>query len=102
METAPAESSGSHGKRLELSQSHSSSALDYSGDTFESFSEEEEESEVPESCSIEDLEGSAVSEALESSSSLAGESPAGMQSSSCSRPVFLNFKKCSGDLNQQK
>ncbi|KAM4767958.1 uncharacterized protein C8orf48 homolog isoform 1-T2 [Cyanocitta cristata] len=69
MATAPAESSGSHGRGLELSQSHSSSALDYSGDTFESFSEEEE-SEAPGSwCSTEDLEGSAVSEALESTSS---------------------------------
>uniref|UniRef100_A0A8C5UDS7 Uncharacterized protein n=1 Tax=Malurus cyaneus samueli TaxID=2593467 RepID=A0A8C5UDS7_9PASS len=78
MATAPAESSGSHGKGLELSQSYSSSALNYSGDTFESFSEEEEEeSKAPESwCSPEDLGGSAVSEALESTSSLAGQSHA--------------------------
>ncbi|XP_066058475.1 uncharacterized protein C8orf48 homolog [Chamaea fasciata] len=78
MATAPAESSGSHGKGLEMSHSHSSSALDYSGDTFESFSEEEEEeSEAPGSwCSTEDLEGAAVSEALEISASLAGQSPA--------------------------
>ncbi|XP_041280339.1 uncharacterized protein C8orf48 homolog [Onychostruthus taczanowskii] len=77
MAAVPAESSRSHGKGLGLSQSHSSSALDYSGDTFESFSEEEEESEAPGSrCSTEDLEGAAVSEALESSSSLAGQSAA--------------------------
>ncbi|XP_063272779.1 uncharacterized protein C8orf48 homolog isoform X2 [Prinia subflava] len=76
MASAPAESSGSHGKGLGWSQSHSSSALDYSGGTFESFSEEEE-SEAPGSwCSTEDLEGTAVSEALESSLSLAGQSPA--------------------------
>uniref|UniRef100_A0A8D2PGE0 Uncharacterized protein n=1 Tax=Zosterops lateralis melanops TaxID=1220523 RepID=A0A8D2PGE0_ZOSLA len=69
MATEQAESSGSW--------SHSSSALDYSGDTFESFSEEEEEeSEAPESCSTEDLEEAAVSEALEISSSLPGQSPA--------------------------
>lgn len=100
MAAAPAESSGSHGKRLGLSQSHSSSALDYSGDTFESFSEEEE-SEAPESwCSTEDLEGAAVSEALESSLSLAGQSAAGMQSSPCLKPAFPSFSLCSGDLNQ--
>ncbi|KAL9836832.1 uncharacterized protein C8orf48 homolog isoform 1-T2 [Geothlypis trichas] len=76
MAAAPAESSRSPGKGLGLSQSHSSSALDYSGDTFESFSEEEE-SEAPGSwCSTEDLEGAAVSEALESSASLAGQSAA--------------------------
>ncbi|KAM3662610.1 uncharacterized protein C8orf48 homolog isoform 1-T2 [Ammospiza maritima maritima] len=76
MEAAPAESSRSHGKGLERSQSHSSSALDYSGDTFESFSEEEE-SEAPGSwCSTEDVEGAAVSEALGSSASLAGQSAA--------------------------
>ncbi|XP_064569069.1 uncharacterized protein C8orf48 homolog [Zonotrichia leucophrys gambelii] len=76
MAAAPAESSRSHGKGLERSQSRSSSALDYSGDTFESFSEEEE-SEAPGSwCSTEDLEGAAVSEALESSASLAGQSAA--------------------------
>ncbi|XP_005497163.3 uncharacterized protein C8orf48 homolog [Zonotrichia albicollis] len=76
MAAAPAESSRSNGKGLERSQSHSSSALDYSGDTFESFSEEEE-SEAPGSCcSTEDLEGAAVSEALESSASLAGQSAA--------------------------
>ncbi|RMB98248.1 hypothetical protein DUI87_25151 [Hirundo rustica rustica] len=76
MATAPAESSGSHGKGLGMSQSHGSSALDYSGGTFESLSEEEE-SEAPGSwCSTEDLEGAAVSEALESSSSPAGQSPA--------------------------
>ncbi|XP_054497609.2 uncharacterized protein C8orf48 homolog [Agelaius phoeniceus] len=76
MAAAPAESSKSHGKGLGLSQGHSSSALDYSGDTFESFSEEEE-SEAPGSwCSTEDLEGAAVSEALESSASLAGQSAA--------------------------
>ncbi|XP_054145752.1 uncharacterized protein C8orf48 homolog [Melozone crissalis] len=76
MAAAPAESSRSHGKGLEQSQSHSSSALDYSGDTFESFSEEEE-SEAPGCwCSTEDLEGAAVSEALESSASLAGQSAA--------------------------
>ncbi|XP_066415905.1 uncharacterized protein C8orf48 homolog [Molothrus aeneus] len=76
MAAAPAESSRSQGKGLELSQGHSSSALDYSGDTFESFSEEEE-SEAPGSwCSTEDLEGAAVSEALESSASLAGQSAA--------------------------
>lgn len=85
MAAAPAESSRSPGKGLGLSQSHSSSALDYSGDTFESFSEEE--SEAPGSwCSTEDLEGAAVSEALESSASLAGQSAAGMQSSACLRP----------------
>ncbi|XP_066189996.1 uncharacterized protein C8orf48 homolog [Sylvia atricapilla] len=69
MASAPAESSRSPGKGLELSHSHSSSALDYSGDTFESFSEEEEEeSEAPGSwCSTEDLE---------ISSSLAGQSAA--------------------------
>lgn len=87
MAAAPAESSRSPGKGLGLSQSLSSSALDYSGDTFESFSEEEEESEAPGSwCSTEDLEGAAVSEALESSASLAGQSAAGMQSSACLRP----------------
>ncbi|OWK57207.1 Uncharacterized protein C8orf48 [Lonchura striata] len=76
MAAAPAESSGSHGKGLGLSRSDSSPALDYSGDTFESFSEEQE-SETPGSwCSTEDLEGAAASEALESSSSLAGQSPA--------------------------
>nr|XP_041572145.1 uncharacterized protein C8orf48 homolog isoform X2 [Taeniopygia guttata] len=76
MAAAPAESSSSHGKGLGSSHSDSSSALDYSGDTFESFSEEQE-SEAPGSwCSTEDLEGAAVSEALESSSSLAGQSPA--------------------------
>ncbi|XP_058670043.1 uncharacterized protein C8orf48 homolog [Ammospiza caudacuta] len=76
MAAAPAESSRSHGKGLERSQSHSSSALDYSGDTFESFSEEEE-SEAPGSwCSTEDVEGAAVSEALGSSASLAGQSAA--------------------------
>lgn len=102
MASAPAESCRSHGKGLGLSQSHSSSALDYSGDTFESFSEEEE-SEAPGSwCSTEDLEGAAVSEALEISSSLAGQSPAGMLSSPCSRLAFHSFKKCSGGLNQQK
>ncbi|XP_053811899.1 uncharacterized protein C8orf48 homolog isoform X2 [Vidua chalybeata] len=75
MAAAPAESSSSHGKGLGLSHSHSSSALDYSGDAFESFSEEQE-SEAPGSwCSTEDLERAAVSEALESSSSLAGQSP---------------------------
>lgn len=101
MATAPAESSGSHGKGLELSQSHSSSALDYAGDTFESFSEEEE-SEAPGSwCSTEDLEGSAVSEALESTSSH-GQSHAGMQSSLCLRPVFHSFNHCSGAFKQQK
>ncbi|KAM4886278.1 uncharacterized protein C8orf48 homolog [Sylvia borin] len=74
MASGPAESSRSpgenpEGKGLELSHSHSSSALDYSGDTFESFSEEEEEeSEAPGSwCSTEDLE---------ISSSLAGQSAA--------------------------
>lgn len=95
MATEQAESSGSW--------SHSSFALDYSGDTFESFSEEEEEeSEAPESCSTEDLEEAAVSEALEISSSLPGQSPAGLLSSPCLRPVFHSFKKCSGDLNLQK
>ncbi|RLV98376.1 hypothetical protein DV515_00010747 [Chloebia gouldiae] len=76
MAAAPAGRSSSHGKGLGLSHSDSSSALDYSGDTFESFSEEQE-SETPGSWrSTEDLEGAAVSEALESSSSLAGQSPA--------------------------
>ncbi|XP_016153850.1 PREDICTED: uncharacterized protein C8orf48 homolog isoform X1 [Ficedula albicollis] len=81
MAAAPAESSK---KGLGLSQSHSNSALDYSGDTFEPLSEdeEEEESQAPGSwCSTEDLEGAAVSEVLESSSPVAGPSPAGMQSS---------------------
>lgn len=101
MATAPAESCRSHGEGLGLGQSHSSSALDYSGDTFESSSEEE--SEAPGSwCSTEDLEGAAVSEALEISSSLAGQSPAGMLSSPCWRPAFHSFKKCRGDLNQRK
>ncbi|XP_062496058.1 uncharacterized protein C8orf48 homolog isoform X1 [Pezoporus occidentalis] len=69
MLTAPADSSGDYKKQqMELSQSHSSSGLHYSEDTFESFSEEEEahwqrESDPPESCcSTEDLEGSAVSD----------------------------------------
>ncbi|XP_054244843.1 uncharacterized protein C8orf48 homolog [Indicator indicator] len=64
-----ADSSGSSEKwHVDLSQS--SSGLDYSEDTFESFSEEEEgcwqeESKPSESCSTEDLEGSAVSDMLE-------------------------------------
>ncbi|XP_061301833.1 uncharacterized protein C8orf48 homolog isoform X2 [Pezoporus flaviventris] len=69
MLTAPADSSGDYKKQqMELSQSHSSSGLHYSEDTFESFSEDEEahwqrESDPPESyCSTEDLEGSAVSD----------------------------------------
>ncbi|XP_065545274.1 uncharacterized protein C8orf48 homolog isoform X3 [Lathamus discolor] len=69
MLTAPADSSGDYEKQqMELNQSHSSSGLHYSEDTFESFSEEEEahwqkESDPPESyCSTEDLEGSAVSD----------------------------------------
>lgn len=91
MAAAPAESSSSHGKGLGLSHSDSSSALDYSGDTFESFGEEQE-TEAPGSwCSTEDLEGAAVSEALGSSSSVAGQSPAGMQSSPCLGPAFHSF-----------
>ncbi|KAM4661522.1 uncharacterized protein C8orf48 homolog [Amazona ochrocephala] len=68
MLAAPADSSGDCEKQqMERSQSHSSSGLRYLEDTFESFSEEEEahwqrESGPPESCSTEDLEGSAVSD----------------------------------------
>ncbi|KAI1234661.1 hypothetical protein IHE44_0003034, partial [Lamprotornis superbus] len=72
MATAPAESSE---KGLGLSHSHSNSALDYSGDTFESFSEEEE-SQARSWCSTEDLE---------SSSSLAGQSPAEEESEAVER-----------------
>ncbi|XP_033919331.1 uncharacterized protein C8orf48 homolog [Melopsittacus undulatus] len=68
MLTAPADSSGDYKKqKMELSQSHGSSGLHYSEDTFESFSEEEEthwqrESDPSESyCSTEDLKGSAMS-----------------------------------------
>ncbi|XP_068008045.1 uncharacterized protein C8orf48 homolog isoform X1 [Melanerpes formicivorus] len=71
MTPASADSSdGSERWCTELSQSYCSSGLDYSEDTFESFSEEEEgcwqeESKPSESCSTEDLEGSAVSDTLE-------------------------------------
>ncbi|XP_064015388.1 uncharacterized protein C8orf48 homolog isoform X2 [Pogoniulus pusillus] len=70
MTAASADSSGSDEKRhMVLSQTYCSSGLDYSEDTFESFSEEEEgcwqeESKQSESCSTEDLEGSAVSNTL--------------------------------------
>lgn len=93
MLTAPADSSGDCEKQqMEWSQSHSSSGLHYLEDTFESFSEEEEahwqrESDPPESCSTEDLEGSAVSGMLESMSQLAGQNHAGMQSLPCLRPL---------------
>ncbi|XP_071425619.1 uncharacterized protein C8orf48 homolog [Pithys albifrons albifrons] len=61
--TLPSESSGSHEKGwMELSQSYSSSDLDYSEDTFESFSEEEESKPSGSCCPTEGLEGSAVSE----------------------------------------
>ncbi|KAM6381566.1 uncharacterized protein C8orf48 homolog isoform 3-T3 [Pluvialis apricaria] len=83
MTSTSADSSGDCGKRqAELSQSYSSSGLDYSEDTFEPFSEEEEacwqrESEPSESYrSTEDLELSAVSDALESMSWLAGQNDA--------------------------
>ncbi|XP_064374149.1 uncharacterized protein C8orf48 homolog isoform X2 [Dromaius novaehollandiae] len=72
--------------RVELGQSYSSSVLDYSEDTFESFSEEEEgwsqyRSEPSESyCSTEDLEKSAVSDVLERISQLAGQNHADEQS----------------------
>lgn len=75
--------------QMELSQSSYSSSLDYSEDTFERFSEEEgscwqRESEPAESCcSTEGLEGSAVSDTVESSSWLAGQKHAGMWSSPC-------------------
>ncbi|KAM8997416.1 uncharacterized protein C8orf48 homolog [Ara ararauna] len=68
MLTAPADSSGDCEKQqMERSQSHSSPGLCYLEDTFESFSEEEEahwqrESDPPESCSAEGLEGCAVSD----------------------------------------
>ncbi|XP_056347262.1 uncharacterized protein C8orf48 homolog [Oenanthe melanoleuca] len=78
MATSPAESSK---KGLGLRQSHSNSALDYSGDTFESFSEDEESQAPGSCCSTEDLEAAAVSEVLENSSPLAGQNPAGVQSS---------------------
>ncbi|XP_055673727.1 uncharacterized protein C8orf48 homolog isoform X2 [Falco peregrinus] len=83
MTTASADSSGSYTKwPMELSRSYSSSGLDYAEDTFESFSEEEEacrqwESKPSESyCSTEDLEGSAVSDTLDSVSRLAGQNHA--------------------------
>ncbi|XP_027561277.1 uncharacterized protein C8orf48 homolog isoform X5 [Neopelma chrysocephalum] len=76
--TVPSDSSGSHEKeRMELSQSYNSSALDYSEDTFESFSEEEEIKPSGSCCPTEDLEGSDV---LESTSWLAGQSHAEEQS----------------------
>ncbi|XP_068265761.1 uncharacterized protein C8orf48 homolog [Nyctibius grandis] len=87
MATASADISGNYEKwRMELSQSCSSSGLDYSEDTFEPFSEEEaacwqRESELSESsCSTEDLECSAVSDTLESMSWLAGQNRADEQS----------------------
>ncbi|XP_058704001.1 uncharacterized protein C8orf48 homolog [Poecile atricapillus] len=96
MATDPAESSGSHRKRLGLSQSHSSSALDYSGDTFESFSGEEE-SETPGSrCPTEDLEGESVSEVLQSSSSLAGQSPAEEESGAVERAAIGKWMDAMG------
>ncbi|XP_068813181.1 uncharacterized protein C8orf48 homolog isoform X2 [Struthio camelus] len=72
--------------QVELGQSYSSSVLDYSEETFEPFSEEEEaclqyESEPTESyCSTEDLERSAVSDVLERISQLAGQHHAEEQS----------------------
>ncbi|KAM8799989.1 LOW QUALITY PROTEIN: uncharacterized protein C8orf48 homolog [Eudromia elegans] len=66
-------------RQEELGQSYSSSILDYSEDTFEPFSEEEEscsqyESETFESySSTEDLESSAVSDVLERLSQLADQ-----------------------------
>ncbi|KAM7042980.1 uncharacterized protein C8orf48 homolog isoform 3-T4 [Acridotheres tristis] len=72
MATAPAERCG---KGLGLSQSHSNSALDYSGDTFESFSEEEE-NQARSWYSTEDLG---------SSSSQAGQSPAEEESEAVER-----------------
>ncbi|XP_014732713.1 PREDICTED: uncharacterized protein C8orf48 homolog [Sturnus vulgaris] len=62
-------------KGLGMSQSHSNSALDYSGDTFESFSEEEE-SQARCWCCTEDLG---------SSSSQAGQSPAEEESEAVER-----------------
>ncbi|XP_032557594.1 uncharacterized protein C8orf48 homolog isoform X3 [Chiroxiphia lanceolata] len=62
---------------MELSQSYNSSALDYSEDTFESVSEEEEIKPSGSCCPTEDLEGSDV---LESTSWLAGQSHAEEQS----------------------
>nr|XP_013804606.1 PREDICTED: uncharacterized protein C8orf48 homolog [Apteryx mantelli mantelli]XP_013804607.1 PREDICTED: uncharacterized protein C8orf48 homolog [Apteryx mantelli mantelli] len=72
--------------QVELGRSSSSSVLDYSEDTFEPFSEEEEgcsqyESEPSESyCSTEDLERSAVSDVLERIAQLAGQNHADEQS----------------------
>ncbi|KAM9600155.1 uncharacterized protein C8orf48 homolog isoform 6-T6 [Morphnus guianensis] len=83
MMTASADSSDNYEKwQMELSQSYSSSGLDYSEDTFEPFSEEEEacwqqESEPSELyCSTENLEGSAASDTLESMPQLAGQNHA--------------------------
>ncbi|XP_066861253.1 uncharacterized protein C8orf48 homolog isoform X2 [Anser cygnoides] len=87
MATTSADSSGSCEKgQVELSQSSRSSVFDYSEDTFESFSEEEaaccqHESEPPElCCSVEDVESSAVSDGLEGTSCLAGQSHTDEQS----------------------
>lgn len=109
MMTASADSSDNYEKwQMELSQSYSSSGLDYSEDTFEPFSEEEEacwqqESEPSESyCSTENLEGSAVSDTLESMSQLAGQNHAGMQSLPCLRPVFHSFKLVQWSLESAK
>lgn len=99
MATTSADSSGSCEKgQVELSQSSRSSVFDYSEDTFESFSEEEaaccqHESEPPElCCSVEDVESSAVSDGLEGTSCLAGQSHTGMQSLPCLRPVLHSFR----------
>uniref|UniRef100_A0A8B9M3C1 Uncharacterized protein n=1 Tax=Accipiter nisus TaxID=211598 RepID=A0A8B9M3C1_9AVES len=95
MMTASADSSDNYEKwQMELSQNYSSSGLDYSEDTFEPFSEEEEacwqqESEPSESyCSTENLEGSAVSDMLESMSQLAGQNHADEQSEVVDSPAI--------------
>eukprot|EP00075_Anas_platyrhynchos_P006491 XP_021122806.2 uncharacterized protein C8orf48 homolog isoform X7 [Anas platyrhynchos] len=87
MATTSVDSSGSYEKgQVELSQSSRSSVFDYSEDTFESFSEEEaaccqHASKPPEpSCSVEDVESSAVSDGLESMSYLAGQNHTDEQS----------------------
>ncbi|KAM6061062.1 uncharacterized protein C8orf48 homolog [Chlamydotis macqueenii] len=107
--TASADSSGDGEQwRMELSQSYSSSDLDYSEDSFESFSEEEEacwqrESEPSELyCSTEDLETAAVSDRLESISRLAGQNHAGVQSLPCLRSVFHSFKLVQWRLESAK
>lgn len=99
MATTSVDSSGSYEKgQVELSQSSRSSVFDYSEDTFESFSEEEaaccqHASKPPEpSCSVEDVESSAVSDGLESMSYLAGQNHTGMQSLPCLRPVLHSFR----------